>query len=142
MNLQWLQMRIGEEQDRRDREDKVKKRLPTALDELHESLTECVKAYTDVFGPRSAIIHFVSGRMRIEAREEVDGRWVTQSEIAICNDFKLPGFRIDRAGEPYLVEVGMLAGDKIFYRDGDDYITIEELTRRILDRALFPKLVE
>jgi len=34
----------------------------------------------------------------------------------------------------------VLAGDKLFYRDGDEYITLEELTRRILDRALFPKL--
>ncbi len=142
MNLQWLQMRITEEMDRREREDGIRKRLPTALDELHESLVECVQAYTETFGPRSASIHFVSGRMRIEVREEVDGRWATRSEIVISNDLKLPGFRIDRAGEPYLVEVGVLAGDKIFYRDGDDYITIEELTRRILDRAMFPKLVE
>jgi len=142
MNLQWLQMRISEEQDRREREEKIRKRLPTALEELNESLTECVRAYTEAFGPRSAIIHFVSGRMRIEAREELEGRWVTRTEITIANDFKLPGFRIERAGEPYMVEVGMLAGDNIFYRDGDDYITIEELTRRILDRSLFPKLVE
>ena len=142
MNLQWLQMRITEELDRRVREDNLRKRLPTALEELHVSLTECLESYTEAFGPRSASIHFVTGRMRIEVRDEVDGRWVTRSEITICNDVKIPGFRVDRAGEPYLVEVGVLAGDKIFYRDGDDYITIEELTRRILDRALFPKLVE
>src|SRR5208283_2752704 len=139
MNVQWLQMRISEELEQREREDNIRNRLPTALDELHESLVECLETYTAAFGPRSASIHFVSGRIRIEAREEVDGRWATQSEIIITNDLKLPGFRIDRAGEPYLVEVGVLAGDKIFYRDGDDYITIEELTRRILDRALFPK---
>lgn len=142
MSFQWIQMRISEELDRRLREETVRKRMPTALEELHESLAECLRTYTEAFGPRSASIHFVSGRMRIEAREELEGRWVTQSEITISNDLKLPGFRVDRAGEPYLIEVGMLAGDKIFYRDGDDYITIEELTRRILDRTLFPKLVE
>ena len=140
MNLEWIQMRITEERDRLAREESIRRRLPTALEELHDSLTECLKIFTEAFGPRSATMHFISGRMRIEVREEVDGRWATQSEIIITIDLKLPGFRVDRAGEPYLVEVGVLAGDKIFYRDGDDYITIEELTRRILDRALFPRL--
>jgi len=142
MNVQWLQMRISEEQDRRVRENNLHKRLPSALEELHESLTECLQVYTEAFGPRSASIHFITGRMRIEVRDEVDGRWVTRSEIIIANDVKIPGFRIERAGEPYLIEVGVLAGDKIFYRDGDDYITIEEVTRRILDRALFPRLAQ
>lgn len=140
MNLEWIQMRITEERDRLEREESIRRRLPTALEELHDSLAECLETFTQAFGPRSATMHFISGRMRIEVREEVDGRWATQSEIIITIDLKLPGFRIDRAGEPYLVEVGVLAGDKIFYRDGDDYITIEELTRRILDRALFPRL--
>jgi len=39
-----------------------------------------------------------------------------------------------------MIEVGLLPGDKLFYRDQDEFITGEELTRRILDRALFPKL--
>ncbi len=142
MNLQWLQMRIVEEQDRRQREDNIRKRLPRALEELLESLTECVESYKEAFGTRAASIHFVTGRMRIEIRDEVETRWVARAEIIIANDLTLPGFRIERGGEPYLVEVGVLAGDKLFYRDGDEYITIEELTRRILDRALFPKLVE
>ena len=142
MNLQWLQMRIGEEQERRQREDNIRNRLPSALEELHEGLTECLRAYTEVFGPRSASIHFVTGRLRIEVRDEVEGRWVTRSEIIIINDVKIPGFRIERSGEPYLVEVGVLADEKLFYRDGEDYVTLEEVTRRILDRTLFPKLVE
>jgi len=140
MNLQWLQMRIGEEQERRQREDNIRNRLPSALEELHESLTECLDSYKEAFGPRAATMHFVSGRMRIEIRDEVETRWVTRAEIVIANDLTLPGFRIERGAEPYLIEVGVLAGDKLFYRDGDEYITIEELTRRILDRALFPKL--
>jgi len=140
MNLQWLQMRITEEQERRLREDNIRKRMPSALEELHESLAECLESYKEAFGPRAATMHFVSGRMRIEIRDEVETRWVTRAEIVIANDLTLPGFRIERGAEPYLIEVGVLAGDKLFYRDGDEYITIEELTRRILDRALFPKL--
>jgi hypothetical protein len=54
----------------------------------------------------------------------------------------LPGFRIERGGEPLEIVVGILPGDKLFYRDGDQYLTMEELTRRILDKALFPKLGE
>lgn len=141
MNLQWLTMRINEEQERRQREDNIRKRLPRALEELHASLTECLKSYTEAFGPQSASIKFGSAHIRIEIRDEVEGRWMTRSEIDISNDLALPGFRIERAGAPYLVEVGVLTGDKLFYRDGDEYITIEELTRRILDRSLFPKLV-
>jgi len=141
MNLQWLTMRINEEQDRRQREDNIRKRLPRALEELHASLVECLKTYTAAFGPQSADIHFSSGRIRIEIRDEVEGRWATRAEIGISNDVALPGFRIERGDTPFMVEVGVLTGDKLFYRDGDEYITIEELTRRILDRALFPKLV-
>ena len=142
MNLQWLQMRITEEQERRLREDNIRKRMPRALEELHENLTECLESFKEAFGARAASIHFVTGRVRIEIRDEVETRWVARAEIVIVNDLTLPGFRIERGGEPYLIEVGVLAGDKLFYRDGDEYITIEELTRRILDRALFPKLVE
>jgi hypothetical protein len=40
--------------------------------------------------------------------------------------------------------VGVLPSDKLYYRDceQDKYLTMEELTRRILDRVLFPKLRE
>lgn len=141
MNLQWLTMRISEEQERRQREDNILKRLPRALEELHASLKECLQTYTEAFGPQSASIQFGSGHIRIEIREEVAGRWTTRAEIGISNDLTLPRFRIERGGEPYLIEVGVLTGDKLFYRDSEEYITLEELTRRILDRALFPKLV-
>jgi len=141
MNLQWLTMRINEEQERRQREDNIRKRLPRALEELHVSLTECLDTYTSAFGPQSASIEFGEGQIRVEIRDELNGRWTKRAEIGIVNEVALPGFRIERGGEPYSVEVGVLTGDKLFYRDGDEYITIEELTRRILDRALFPKLV-
>jgi hypothetical protein len=134
-------MRISEEQERRQREDIILKRLPRALEELHESLAECLQTYTQAFGPQAASIQFGSGHIRIEIREQLAGRWTTRSEISISNDTALPLFRIERGGDPYLIEVGVLTGDKLFYRDADEYITLEELTRRILDRALFPKLV-
>jgi len=53
-------MRIGEEQERRQREDNIRNRLPSALEELHESLTECLDSYKEAFGPRAATMHFVS----------------------------------------------------------------------------------
>jgi len=144
MEYQWMQMRITEEQDRRQREDNIRKRLPRALEELHGSLTECLKSYTEAFGAQAASIQFVSrgtGHIHIEIRDEAEGRWSGRAHIDISNDLTLPGFKVERGGEPYLVEVGVLAGDKLFYRDGDEYITLDELTRRILDRSLFPKLV-
>ena len=56
MNLQWLTMRITEEQERRQREDNILKRLPNALEGLHASLTECLQTYTEAFGPQAASI--------------------------------------------------------------------------------------
>ena len=66
------------------------------------------------------------------------------ARIEITSVPTMPGFQIDRGGSPLQIEVGMLPGDKIFYRDRekDQYLTMEELTRRILDRCLFPKLGE
>jgi hypothetical protein len=133
MSFQWLQMRITEEKDRRDRERMVLERLPRALDELRDSLAICVDAYNEAFGADSASIaaepealHIVAGGAKIE----------------ITPDVSLPGFRVERGSDPLLIQVGMLPGNKLFYRDQDKYLTAEEMTRRILDRALFPKLTE
>jgi hypothetical protein len=40
------------------------------------------------------------------------------------------------------VEFGLLPNDKYYYRDQeqDKFLTMEEFTRRILDRVLFPAL--
>ena len=58
----------------------------------------------------------------------------------------LPGIQIDNGngGDPLLIEIGLLPGDKLFFRDRaqDQYVTMEDLTRRILDREFFPKLGE
>jgi hypothetical protein len=133
MSFQWLQMRITEEKERRDRERLILERLPRALDELRASLALCVDAYNEAFGADSASIaaepealHIVAGGGKIE----------------IAPDVSLPGFRVERGSDRLLIQVGMLPGNKLFYRDQDKYLTAEEMTRRILDRALFPKLTE
>ena len=75
-------------------------------------------------------------------RQQRDGKWEPTSKIEIQVDTVLPGFKIDRAGLPLTIEVGILPGDKLYFRDSqeDQYVTTEEVTRRILDRGLFPKL--
>jgi hypothetical protein len=75
-------------------------------------------------------------------REEQDGRWEQRSKVDVTLSPALPGFHIERGGEPLEIVVGLLPGDKLFYRYADEYLTMEELTRRIMDKALFPKLGE
>lgn len=139
-------MRISEEKDRRKRETAALERLPGALEEVHVSLTACVEAYQQAFAPEAVTIHLHTSRIRAIVREEVDGKWQQTSRVEVTPVPKLPGLQIDYGNgtEPVLIEVGLLPGDKLFYRDRlqDQYVTMEELTRRILDRALFPKLGE
>jgi hypothetical protein len=136
-------MRIGEERDRRRREENTLARLPGALEELHRELAQCIEAYTAEFGKESADIHFFAGKIRIATREQKNGKWEPAGKIEIVNILTLPGFKIDRGtDEPLLIEVGLLPGDKLFYRSADEFLTVEEMTRRILDRVLFPKLKE
>jgi len=140
----WLQLRITEERERREREAMVLDRLPRAVEELRTSLLICVDAYNTAFGLGAIELESEPLRMRILVRESVDGRWREQSHIEIMIVPAIPGFQIDRAGSPLLIEVGMLPGDKLFYRDRekDQYLTMEDVTRIILDRAFFPKLGE
>jgi hypothetical protein len=142
MSFQWLQLRVQEEQERRVREAQILARLPRALEETHRHLAGCVETYAGAFGPESADIHLQASRIRITVREEQDGKWQQRAKVEICIVPSLPGFRIERGGEPLMIEVGLLPGDKLFYRDQDQFLTMEELTRRILDRAFFPKLGE
>jgi hypothetical protein len=67
---------------------------------------------------------------------------VGEAKVNVATDLSLPGFRVERGSERLMIQVGILPGDKLFYRDGDKYLTAEEMTRRMLDRVLFPKLVE
>ena len=123
MSFQWLEMRVQEERERRQREAQTLERLPAALEEMYRDLTGCIASFTGAFGADSAEI-------------ELSGPKITIVPA-------LPGFRIDRGqGEPLNILVGVLPGDKLFYRDGEEYIGMDELSRRILDRAMFPKLSE
>ena len=142
MSFQWFQMRVQEEQERREREAQILARLPRALEETYRNLAACVEAYAGAFGPESADIHLQASKIRIAVREEQEGKWQQRAKIEVSIMASLPGFRIERGGEPLMIEVGLLPGDKLFYRDQDQFLSMEELTRRILDRAFFPKLGE
>ena len=144
MAFQWLEMRIQEEKDRREREAKNLERLPGALKELHDYLADCIRSYTENFGTNSADIAMLPNRIRVTVREERDGKWQALSKVEVVCAPEVPGFRVERGEFSLAVEVGLLPSDKIFYRDReqDKYLTTEEFTRRILDRALFPALRE
>ncbi|HUI56472.1 MAG TPA: hypothetical protein VLY04_15965 [Bryobacteraceae bacterium] len=142
MSFQWLQMRISEEKDRRQREAVIQQRLPLALEELHQAMLDCVAGYTKAFGEPAADLHVYSGKIRVTVREEQNGKWEQRAKVEISVQPKLPGLRVEYGGEPMEIEVGMLPDEKTFYKDGDKYLTMEELTRRILDRVFFPKLSE
>jgi len=142
--FQWLQMRIGEEQDRRHREAAILAQLPGAIEELHRQLAECIDAFDAAFGPEQAgEIQLHTGKIRITMRERQNGRWEDTAKLEITAVPSLPGLKVERAAsEPLLIEIGLLPGDKLFYRHAEQYLTVEEMTRRILDRVLFPKLRE
>ena len=144
MSFQWLKMRISEEQDRRLREAQVRERLPRALDELHRALTDCIESYTQAFGAETAELQLEGRRISIVVREQLDGEWRQQAKVEIAAVDAIPGFQISCCGEPVVIELGMLPGDKLFYRDRDQdqYVSLDEVTHRALDRALFPKLRE
>jgi hypothetical protein len=144
MSFQWLQMRITEEHDRRRRESEVLERLPRALQEVHQNLQVCVEAYRESFGENAAELQLMRSRIQIVVREEAEGQWQQQSAVNVITVPEIPGFRIERGGESLIVEVGMLPSDRVFYRDRelDQYLNMDELTKRILDRAFFPKLRE
>jgi hypothetical protein len=126
-------MRITEEQERRAREKQILDRLPGAVDELEESVKACLDGYTAAFpgdpaepdrdGLRFAVTA-AGGRVEVTATPE------------------LPGFEIASAGATQQIQIGILPGDRLFYLDvaSDRYLSMEELTKRILDRVLFPKL--
>jgi len=142
VEFKWLQMRLAEEKDRREREAMILDRLPLAIDELHTSLESCINSYNAAFGPHAVEMESHPRRIRIQMRDS-HGKGES-SRVEIVASPALPGFQIDRGGSPLTIEVGMLPGDRLFYRDRekDQYLTMEELTRRILDRVLFPKLGE
>jgi hypothetical protein len=142
MSFQWLQMRVTEEKERRQREAQILERLPGVLDEVHRALAVCVDAYLAAFGPEAVEINYQSQKVRVTVREEQEAKWEKVAKVEIALAPKLPGLHIDRNGSALDIEVGLLPGDHIFYKDGEEFLTMEEITRRILDRSLFPKLGE
>jgi len=144
MAFQWLQMRIQEERERRELQAKHVERLPSALKEIHDYLAECVESYTANFGADSAVIVLLPDRIKVTVREERDAKWQVLSMVEVVSVPDMPGFRVERGEFSMAVEFGLLPSDKLFYRDReqDKYLTMEEFTRRILDRALFPALRE
>ncbi len=144
MPFQWLQMRIQEERERRELQAKHLERMPAALQEIHDLLAECIEDYTQNFGANSADIVMFPNRIKVAVREMKDGKWQSLSKVEVVCDPEMPGFRVERGDYTMAVEFGLLPSDKLFYRDRelDKYLTMEEFTRRILDRALFPALRE
>jgi hypothetical protein len=135
MSFQWLHMRIGEEKDRRDREAEVLARLPRAFDEMEASLTGCVEAFAAEFGGDSVKLR----RDGLKLSANGDGGAVEVNPL-----LELPGIEIRRNGSAREIKIGMLPGDRVFYLDvtADQYLSMDELSRLILDRVLFPKLQE
>jgi len=142
MAFQWLQMRLQEEKDRRQREADAVERLPKALEELHDNLLSCLEEYTASFGAEAAEIALLPNRIKVTARESRDGKWHSMAKVEVVAVIDIPGFRIESGEYSLAVEVGVLPSEKLFYRDReqDKYLTMEEFTRKILDRVLFPKL--
>jgi hypothetical protein len=133
MIFQWLQMRITEEKDRRERENNILNRLPSALEEVRGELAGCLDAYNVAFGEARAVIETAGGAIHVTNGDE---------RVRVMLDPMLPGFQIDRGESKLAIEVGILPGGNLFFRDAEKYITLEEMTRLTLDRALFPKLKE
>ncbi|MGA2145701.1 MAG: hypothetical protein ABSH49_12155 [Bryobacteraceae bacterium] len=140
--FQWLTQRIGEERDRRRREAEIQERLPEALRELEEVLSRCVETYRDAFGPESADISFLASKIRITIAESksIKAGPTGALQVDVVIDPKIPGFMVHHGADSLEIRVDILSGGKPSYRDGDRYLNMEELTRRILDPVFFPKL--
>jgi hypothetical protein len=142
MTFEWLQLRILEEKDRRQREAEILERLPRTLQDLHSALVDCVADFTAVFGPEAADIVLLQAKIVVTVREKHDAGWQESSKVEVSLIPSIPGYQIDRGEISMVIEVGLLPGESVFYRDReqDKYLTMEELTRRIVDRSFFPKL--
>ena len=142
MSFQWLHMRIQEEQERRQREAETLKRLPESLEELYRILKQGVDDYAAAFGGDTADIVLLPTRIKVTLRERREGKLQPAGKVEVVLTPEIPGYRIERGEYSLAVEVGLLPSGKLYYRDReqDAYLTMEDLTRRVLDRVLFPKL--
>lgn len=143
MSPQWLDMRIQEEQERRQKESKTQELMPRALEELHSQLAECVERYKEAFGSKAADISKLDSKLRITVCDEKDGQWTPRAEVEVSLVLIPPAFKVERGGSDALrIELGLIPGDRLSYRLADQYLNPDDVSRHILDRALFPKLVE
>ena len=76
-----------------------------------------MESYTAAFGPETADAQFQGSKIRVTIREELEGKWQQRARIKIVAVPTLPGFRIERGGDPLLIEVGVLQGERLFYKD-------------------------
>ena len=144
MSFQWLHLRIQEEKDRRERETLTLERLPLALEELHGILKQGVNAYLEAFGPDTVDIVLLPSRIKVTARNPQDQRATPLARVELIIAPEIPGFRLERGDRTVDIEVGILGSNNLFYRDRerDSYLNMEDLTKRILDPVLFPKLLD
>jgi hypothetical protein len=142
MSFQWLHLRIQEEKDRRERETLTLERLPVALEELHGILKQGVNAYVEAFGADTVDIVLLPSRIKVTARDPHDQRAQPIAKVELIIAPEIPGFRLERGDRSVDIEVGILGSNNLFYRDRerDSYLNMEDLTRRVLDPVLFPKL--
>lgn len=134
MSFQWLTMRISEENDRRERENAVLARLEEVFLELRAHLAECVETYNQAFAGAPARLEDLPGpvrTIRISANDQ---------QVEMSLDHTVPGFQIDQPSGRKSVITGVLPGGNMYYRDVDKYLSLEEVTKMVLDRTLFPKL--
>lgn len=136
MSFQWLEMRISEEQDRRARENAALSRLDEAFTELRQHLGNCVEAYNQAFTDSVARLETIKGEgdapaIRVTNRD-------VQVEMTI--DVQLPGFQIDQPSGRTSIITGVLPGGNMFYKFGEKFLSLDEFTKHVLDRTLFPKL--
>jgi hypothetical protein len=108
---------------------------------VRQALANCIENYTGAFGSETAQIEADKESLKISVFEQKNGTWDRQSQVVVTALATLPGLVIDRPGtEPISIVVGLLPSERLYYREEDKYLTMDDLTRRILDRALFPKL--
>ena len=92
--------------------------------------------------PGTVEIVLLPSKIKVTAREAKNDHAAPLAKVEVVLAGEIPGFRLDHADKPVDVEVGILSSNNLFYRDRerDVYLNMEDLTRRILDPVLFPKL--
>ena len=134
MRFEWLNIRISEEKDRRERENAVLARLEEVFQDLRSHLADCVETYNQAFAGAPARLEDVAGPVRTIRLSAND------LKVEMSMDHTVPGFHIDQPSGRTSIVTGVLPGGNMFYRDANKYLSLEEVTKKVLDETLFPKL--